>query len=138
MKTEMKDPSNRTPEQVRMVIARKVQDPVKPQHHWDGMNDNRYFECNHCGCTQGWGEYVRNNKIHPAGPCAGTRLNYPEDLNAVREAEEFVILRWHPDAWMHYWELLRSATGSALDAVHADAETRARCLALTFDTYPAP
>ncbi len=59
---------------------------IQPKHQMDGLDDNRYFQCNHCGITQSWSEYKKSGK-DPEGPCANTEQNWGEDLNAMRDAE---------------------------------------------------
>lgn len=74
-----------TPEQQRIAISEYVGNKIRAEHEFDGKDENRYFECIYCGAYQSWSDYNKS-KQHPDGPCANTKFDYSEDLNAICDA----------------------------------------------------
>lgn len=75
-----------TPEEMRMEIARHQGSKTFPKHDWDERDDRRYFVCTRCGERVGWGNYSKSIGV-TLHPCSGDELDYPNDLNAMHEAE---------------------------------------------------
>lgn len=73
-------------EQQRIAIAAHLGHKTLPKHGMVGRDENRYFQCQLCGITQGWHEWNKSKK-DPEGPCANTLNEYLDDLNVMREAE---------------------------------------------------
>ena len=125
------------PEAQRIAISKVLGFKQKPEHSFDGRCDNRYFECEQCGETQGWLEYKRNGK-HPEGPCSNTRNNYPEDLNAMHEAECHLSCMLDPDGSLsatytnHLIEVMQS---SGWPIWYATANQRAKAFLKTLNLW---
>lgn len=85
----------------RIAIAGACGKTIHTRHDWGEQDDRRYFICTRCGEYIGWGDYSKDKGVFNA-PCPGDINNYPEDLNAMYEAEEQLIfmaglkqiLRW--------------------------------------------
>lgn len=74
-------------------ISQFIGNEIKPNHNFEGRDDNRYFECLECGLTQSWSEYIKI-KSHPNGLCPNTKDDYINDLNVIRYAENKVDYKY--------------------------------------------
>ena len=67
--------------------------------------------------------WIYGGSMHPKPP------DYYNDLNAIHIATQSLGER-DGDEYTRYWNILRSLTGSALDATEADSKTRCDALGL--------
>jgi len=73
-------------DELRVMVAECAGIKKREHHAFEGMDDNRYFQCNYCGKTQGWRDYCKINK-HPDGPCCNVKDDYPNSLDAMAPLE---------------------------------------------------
>ena len=117
-----------TDEELRIKVAELCGITVYPQHAWEDKDNRRYCECYRCGATHVY-PYVNTRSV---GPCV--EANYPQDLNAMNEAEKYPALQNTNGTRMLFIRYLSRLTSG--DCIFAPARSRAEAfvLALTEDS----
>lgn len=94
-------------EEINAAISKAIGKESFQTHLWDERDDRRYFICQRCAESIGWGDYSKEKGVF-SDSCRGDDKDYCNDLNAISEVEEKLTQEQRDRCYGEVWKIIRS------------------------------